>query len=97
MNNYDIGDKVRSTGTFVNSSDVNTDPTTITFKLKDPSGNITTFIYLTDAEVVKSGTGVYYFDNILDEEGVYHYRFEGTGVLVASGEDSYRAVTSEFY
>jgi len=96
-NIYDVGDKVRTQGTFQDLLEVDTDPSTITFKFKDPASTITTYIYGTDAELVKSATGVYYVDLILSQEGEYHYRFEGTGSIHAADEVTFRAQQSEFF
>lgn len=79
---YEIGDTIRLTGTFTLSS-VNTDPTTITLKVQDPSGNEDTYTYAL-SQVAKSATGIYYKDITLDEKGVWHYRFVGTGTVAAA-------------
>lgn len=78
INEYDVGDLIRCTGTFTDASDTETDPDTVTFKARGPSGNITTYVYGVDAEVVKSSTGVYYVNLTIDESGFWYYRFAGT-------------------
>lgn len=83
---YEIGDTIRLTGTFTVSS-VNTDPTTVTLKVQDPSGNEDTFTYALGT-VSKSATGIYYKDVSLDEKGTWHYRWVGTGA-VASADEGY--------
>jgi hypothetical protein len=50
---YDIGDAVRCSATFKDSSNAAVNPTTVTFKYKDPSGNVATLVYGTDAALVK--------------------------------------------
>ena len=82
---YDRGDSVRSTVTFTVSA-ANTDPSTITFLYKKPSGLITSLVYPTDAAVVKSATGIYYCDVSLDSAGTWYTRWEGTGACVATDE-----------
>lgn len=98
MNEYDVGDLVRITGTLANSAGTATDPSgTITFKVRDPGGTITTLVYGVDDEVVKSSTGVYYTDVALDEPGTWHYRVEsGTGTGQAADEDELFAKASVF-
>lgn len=64
------------------------DPTTVTLKTKDPSGNETTYTYGVST-VEKTATGIYYAQIALDEIGKWHYRWEGsggTGAGVAAGE-----------
>ena len=97
MNSYDIGDKIRCQGTFQDSDSVNTNPTATVFKFKTPGGTTTTYTYGTDAELVRSATGIYYADITIAEEGIYHYRLEGTGTVTAGGEDSFRSILSQFY
>lgn len=81
---YDINQSVRLTGSFT-VSDVATDPTTVTFDYRKPGGTQATWTYGTDAEVVKSSTGVYYVDLTLDTAGEWYYQWNGAGTVVATG------------
>lgn len=83
-NRYDKGDAVRLTATFAVAGS-ETDPTTVTLKVKDPSKNTDTYTLATGG-VTKSATGVYYRDVVLDEGGEWFYRWEGTGTCMAAGE-----------
>lgn len=76
-NIYDIGDQVRCTGSFTDVNGSAFDPDVIRFKCQTPAGVATTYVYNTDAEVIKSSTGVYYVDLNVDEAGRWYYRFEG--------------------
>ena len=93
---YDKGDKVRFTAVFKNIAEELTDPTTVTVKIKDPSGNSSTYVYGTDLEVVKDSTGTYHIDMDIDETGIWHYRWEGAGVIKTAEESSFTVRTSEF-
>ena len=89
---YDRGDVVRSTATFTNTAGTATDPTTITARLRLPdtnSADATAYVYGTDAEVVKSATGVYYMDVTCSRAGTYYVRWEGTGAVVQAEEDTW--------
>ena len=88
-NTYDVGDSVRCTGTWTTAAGAAVDPTTVTFIYEDPSGNTTTLIYDTDAEVIKSDTGIYYVDVDADESGTWQTRWESTGTGKAAGEDEF--------
>lgn len=96
MSEYDIGDVVRLTGTFTTSAGAAVDPTTVTFKLKTPAGLTTTYVYGTDAAIVKTGTGVYYVDWLTTMQGVHHVRWAGTVANIAAGEDSFTVRESQF-
>ena len=92
---YDKGDSVRCQGTFTLSG-VDVDPTTVTVKLQDPSGNEEVFVYGTDPEIVRAAAGVYTIDVTLDEHGIWFYRWEATGNLIAAHEGNFYVADSEF-
>ena len=93
-NTYDKGDAVRLRVTFTVAS-VNTDPTTVTLKVKNPTGTTTIYTYAL-AEITKSATGIYYKDISVDDDGIYAYRFEGTGTVEAATEHKIKVRSSEF-
>jgi len=88
MSNFDIGKQVRLKGEFTdpNDSDAPIDPTTITVKYKQPGGALVTHVFGVDAEVIKSGTGVYYEDVTLTASGNFTFKWFGTGNAVAAEE-----------
>jgi hypothetical protein len=73
-----------------------TDPTTIKFKYITPAGTETTLVYGTDAALVRSGTGVYYVDLLLDTAGTWMLRWVGTGAATAADEFSVRVEQTAF-
>ena len=95
MNAYTVGTLVRLQATFTVSGTV-TDPTAVTFKLRDPIGTVTTYVYGTDAQLVKSATGVYYVDYTTAAEGLHAWRMTGTGTVVAAEEQQFRVRESSF-
>jgi len=84
-NTYDIGDVVRCSVTFATVAGTSTDPTAVTVYVHKPT-HTSSYVYGTDAEVVKSDTGDYYVDVTVDESGFYPVRWVGTGTLVAAEE-----------
>lgn len=95
MNAFTVGAQVRLQATF-KVADVSTDPTAITFKIRAPSGNVTTYVHGVDAQLVKSATGIYYVDWTTSAEGVHAWRMAGTGVAVAAEESSFLVKDSPF-
>lgn len=85
INYYRKGQKVRVTCQFKVDGAL-TDPTTVTCKVMDPSRNVSTYVYGTDAALVKESTGVYHVDIPTDETKEWSVRFEGTGTCVAVEE-----------
>lgn len=88
-NTYDIGDRVRLSATF-EVDGTPTDPDTIVVKVRDPSGNESS------DTPTKEDTGDYYFDLTLDEDGVWYFRFEGTGAAEAAEESTFTVRTTHF-
>lgn len=98
MADIDIGDIYRVTISFVDENSAAADPTAVTFRFRKPDGTRTAYVYVTDPEVVKSSTGVYYVDLSLDQAGVWTWRFEGVGGSAASAdEDNFTVESSVFY
>ena len=92
---YDVGQIIRTTVTFVDFNGSAMDPTTVTFKYREPDGTITTAVYPA-AGVTKSGTGVYYGTVTLDAEGSWWTRWEGVGAVVAATEAPVQVRASMF-
>ena len=91
---YDIGDGPYVVCTFRNTSDVATDPSAITARVKTPAGTTTTFTYGTDAALEKTATGVYRLRVTFDAAGRWAVKFFGTGTIVAAAETIIRVRTS---
>jgi hypothetical protein len=96
MATYDIGDVVRVTCTFTNGAGANTDPTTVTLKVKTPA-LVTTSYTWAGGTVTRSAAGIFYKDISLTMSGEWFYRFEGTGAVESADESNLIVVSSEFY
>jgi hypothetical protein len=94
-NNYPIGDGFRLEARF-KVDGVLTDPSTVTFQLKDPDDIITTYVYGTDAELVKTGVGIYYMDITVTKPLKWWYRIVGTGTVIAAMEHPFVGIQSQF-
>lgn len=77
----DRHDMIRATVTFANTSGTATDPDTITWTLRAPSGVETDYVYGTDSEVTRSSAGVYVLAVALDQSGQWDVRARGTGAV----------------
>lgn len=86
---YDVGESPRV------SKDFEVDPTTVTFKFKPPTGTVTTYIYGTDAQIVRDSYGKYHVDMDLTVAGIVYWRWESTGPPIAS-EGAVLVKTSQF-
>lgn len=77
------------------STFVPTDPTTVTFYLRNPLGVVTTYIFGIAAEVTNPSVGVYILDaGAPDIGGVWTYRATGSGAVVATIEGEFTVLPS---
>jgi len=81
MSNYVVGTQLRLIATFTDVNGNLVDPTSVTLYVKDPTGAVSTIV-----GVIRQGPGVYYFDYYFVISGVFHYRYVGTGAVVAANE-----------
>lgn len=95
------GQTVRLTGVFFDTEDDETEPTvSIALKLKSPTGEETTYTYLTDEEVQEVSNGRYTADVRPTEGGRWRYRWEATSgtspVIYVAGEGSFVVQESQY-
>lgn len=79
---HDLGDLVRvyTETPFTNAdTDAAIDPDVVKVSVRDPAGDVTTYVYGTDDEVVRNGTGDYEMNIDADQAGTWFYRFWSTG------------------
>lgn len=89
---------VRIAANFQDEDRVDVDPTTVTFKICNPFGTVTSYVYGTDAEVVKVNTGDYYVEYSPDVSGRWWYRWETTGSGTTTAiEGAFVVQQSPFY
>lgn len=88
FNQYLIGQPARLTATFKTQAGVLVDPSTVTFRVRKPSGALVSLVYLTDAAVIRDSQGIYHVDIATDYPGTWHYRAEGGGSNAAAAEHS---------
>lgn len=74
---------------------VPTDPTTVTYKLQDPEGVTTTYVFGVDAEVTNPSVGVYLLETpACTIPGTWLYEIVGTGAVVATGQGDFTILQS---
>ena len=80
-----VGDSIQPKATFTVAK-VATDPTTVTLRVRRPSGTETSYVYGDDDAIEQESDGVYSASVALDEAGRWAFRWEGTGAVVAAAE-----------
>jgi hypothetical protein len=91
---YDIGDIVTVFGTFTDTGDVLSDPTTVHFLYDSPTSTSPTTASRTSTDagdtggtgITKVSTGLYSYPVPSTGQGLYETRFTSTGLVAASGE-----------
>lgn len=96
MNSYQVGDQVRVSVAFTNTAGTAADPTTITLLVKQRQRAVATYTFAA-GQVTKTATGAYYRDVDVTEEGIWDYRWVGTGAVVAAAEGSFNVPDSQFF
>jgi hypothetical protein len=97
MKFFNYGDVARVTGTFINSGGTAVDPAVVKFEYKAILlGVATTYTYLSNAELVKAGTGVYYVDLNTSEAGVTNSVGKWTWAFYSTGSGQ-TSDDGEFY
>lgn len=87
---YDVGDGIYIVATFRDLTGTAADPTSVTFRLKDPTGTVTT------PSVLTGSTGVYAAEFTVTRHGTWAYRWEGTGAVQAAEEGKILVRASNF-
>jgi hypothetical protein len=52
-----------------------TDPSALTFRMREPDGSLTTYEYGDDTELERESTGIFLVRWRVAQEGVHYYRF----------------------
>lgn len=88
---YDVGDRTRLTATFTDDITGNpADPTVITLRVKPPKTNAIVMVSNSSPQqIFKDSTGVYHADIDVTVSGTWHYKWFGTGSLVAAEEATF--------
>lgn len=82
-----VGTRAKATTAFTSlAGGVLTDPTNVRGKVRAPDGQITTYVYGVDVELVREGTGIYSFEFTISTNGRWQARCEGDGAVVAADE-----------
>ncbi len=92
IDSFTSGDTIRLSVDFTVGTTL-TDPTTVTFRMRDPNKVVTSFVFVTDPEVVQVATGQYRIDVQLDLPGEHFYRWEGGGPSAPGAAESQIKIT----
>ncbi len=87
MNHYQIGNGVTLTDTItIAATGVAADPTELVLLILDPHGTKTT---KNIGDLTRIGDGVYSYEVIVDEPGLWYYRFVAKAPFKAAAEKSF--------
>lgn len=92
MDQLEVGEAITVEAEFVTAGTL-TDPTTVTLTLTDPSGTVST---VAQGSLTHTGTGKWAYTFTPSSIGVWIYRFDGTGTVLA-GTTGYFAVGTKLH
>jgi hypothetical protein len=96
---YTVGQEIELSVEFKDDADDFTDPSTVTLIRKNPAGTESSHVYGVDGGVLKSATGRYTYKMTATtnaEKGRWHYRWKGTGALIAADESEFDVTPTAF-
>ena len=96
MNSYNLGDQVRLSAAFTDADGAPVDPTVVTVKYSDPTGDVTDLTYGVDVAVTQEAGGSYYVDFVPNRAGQWRYRWESSGAVTAAAEGAFLVQRSSF-
>lgn len=86
MSKYEIDTELELKGVFLDAlANVPIDPTSVFLYVKDPTGTITTY---SGAQITRDNTGRYHLTLTPSISGLWVYKWQGTGVAVATSPDT---------
>jgi len=90
MRNIILGNMIRLSGIFTDSSSKRVDPTSITLKVKTPSGNVESY------SPTKHSIGMYFYDYVPSSSGKHYFRFESSGDVISADEGWFTVSPTQF-
>ena len=87
MNIYQVATEVQLNVTFYNVAlNLPADPTTVALFIEDPLGNV---VEQPSSQIVRTGTGTYYYNFLPPEPGIWVYKWQGSGSsVIATSRDT---------
>lgn len=93
MTSFDIGNVIRLSVAFTDSSGTPVDPGSVQLNVRAAGDAVETFTYA-DNQIIKDGTGLYHYDYPPATPGLYYYRFIGTDGATAAGDSQFGITAS---
>ena len=88
LNNFLTGATARITARIVAlATGQAADPSGLVLKIRKPDKTLVTLTFGVDIVLVKDSVGNYHADVLLDQAGVWHWRFESSGANSGVAED----------
>lgn len=95
IDDIDIGDVVVVACQFEDCDGNAVDPSVVTLMYKNSNGT-TTVVYDGVDGIERVGIGTYQYELDVDVVDLWHYRWEGSGTVIAADEGSFRVSESAF-
>lgn len=93
MGTYTLGTGITLSAPFAVNG-IAADPTTVTFYIRDPLDDLTTYVFGVDPEITNPSVGLYQLALVPTIPGHYNWRAEGTGAVIAACEGDFEILPS---
>lgn len=94
---YTLGQLVRITGLFEDDAGTDIDPSTVSLKVRSPSGIEVTYDYLgSPLELTRDSAGNYHADVVANEIGDWFYKWISGGIGAGDDEGQFMVAAAHF-
>lgn len=93
MSSFDIGNIIRLSVAFTDTSNAPVDPGVIQLNVRTAGGPVETFTYA-DNQIMRDGVGRYHYDYTPAVPGLYYYRFVGSEGATAAADSQFGITAS---
>lgn len=90
-----VGDLAHIAATFTDLDGTATDPTEVTLEIQEPDGTNTSKTWGA-GQVIRAGTGDFYFDFTVTQSGQHLYRWSASGALVGVDPGAFLVEPDQF-
>ena len=88
MNSYDIGNTIRTVAKFADIDGNFIDPDSVQVLIRYPDNTVVPHT------PIKDSVGNYHYDLNIPNPGIYYYRYQTTGGILAANDGAFMAVSS---
>lgn len=86
---YDVGDRRKLSVIIRDEEGLPADPGFLEFSIREPDGDITSYQYGINSELIRTGVGIYFVYWDCAKNGLHRWRFEAGGNVVVAEQTTF--------